>query len=244
MDDHELMFELSHPGRLEALRILSKKPHRLTDISKALDLTSAEISRHLGRLTKAQLIIKDGDGRYSLTPFGGIILQELSSLRFVTKNNLYFSTHDFSAVPEELGLLSAISTCELVQGTLEIMSMVEDLTKNAKKRIHIISDQPMRSMVSNNVQKARKGVQIKIIYQKDMDIPEEYRPKKGKSIEVRLIDEVRFSMKSNEKVGGLVLPDLNGKIDYDFALMRDDPQFVRWLEFLFDYFWQKAESAF
>lgn len=244
MDDHELMFELSHPGRLEALRILSQKPHRLTDISRALDLTSAEISRHLGRLSKAKLITKEGNGRYSTTPFGDIILQELSNLRFITKHNQYFSSHDFSVIPQELCWLHAISNCELVEGTLEIMSTVEDLTKNAKKYVRIISDQPMRSMVSINVQKAKKGVDIKIIYPKDSDLPKEYRKKKGMPIEVRLIDEVRFSMKSNEKVGGLVLPDLDDKIDYEYALIRDNPQFVKWLDLLFDHFWQIAEHAF
>jgi predicted transcriptional regulator len=244
MDDHELMFELSHPGRLEALRLLSQKPHRLTDISKALDLTSAEISRHLGRLSKAQLIMKDGNGRYSITPYGGIILRELTNMRFVTKYNQYFSTHDFTIIPEELCWLNAISTCELVEGTLEIMSMVEDLTKNAKKYVHIISDQPMRSMVSNNIQKAKKGVNIKIIYPKDADLPKEYRKKRGTTIEVRVIDDVRFSMKSNENLAGLVLPNLDGKIDYEFALIQDSPQFIRWSELLFDYFWQKADSAF
>jgi len=244
MDDYELMFELSHPGRLEALRILSQKSHRLTDISKALDLTSAEISRHLGRLSKAKLITKEGNGRYSITPFGDIILHELSNLRFITKHNQYFSNHDFSVIPQELCWLYAISNCELVEGTLEIMSIVEDLTKNAKKYVLIMSDQPMRSMVSINVQKAKKGVDFKIIYPRDSDLPKEYRKKKGMRIEVRLIDEVRFSMKSNEKVGGMVLPDLDDKIDYEYALIRDNPQFVKWLDLLFDYFWQKAEYAF
>ena len=243
MDVHELMFELSHPGRLEALRILSQKPHRLTDISKALNLTTAEISRHLGRLSKARLITKHGDGRYSLTPFGGIILQELDNLRFVTKHNRYFSTHDFSVIPEDLRWLNAISNCELVEGTLEIMSIVEDLTKNAKKHVRIISDQPMRSIVSKTVQKAKKGVDFKIIYPEDVKVPNDYRLKNGTPIEVRLMDEVRFSMKSNEKIAGIVLPDLDGKIDYEFALVRNKPQFVRWSELLFDYFWQRAESA-
>ncbi|UCE36679.1 MAG: ArsR family transcriptional regulator [Thermoplasmata archaeon] len=244
MDDHELMFELSHSGRLEALHMLNEKPQRLTDISKALGLTSAEVSRHLGRLSKANLIIKDGKGRYSTTSFGTIILHELSNLKFLTKYNKYFLKHDISVLPDELRWLSALSKCEIVEGTLEIMSMVEDLTKNAKRYVRIMSNQLMRTMVDVNVQKAKKGVVIKVIYPKDVDLPDSFRPKKGLSLEVRLIDEVKFSMKSNEKVAGIVLPNLNGKIDYEFGLIGSDPSFTRWAEILFDHFWQKADFAF
>jgi predicted transcriptional regulator len=244
MDDHELMFELSHSGRLEALYLLSKKPHRLTDISKALGLTSAEISRHLGRLSKAQLITKDGKGHYSLTPFGDIILQELSNLKFVTNNNEFFLTHDFSVIPNEMCWLNAMSNCKLIKGTLEIMSLVEDLSKNAEKYVYLISDQPMRTMVEINLKRAKKGVFFRLIYPNGTDVPSEYRKKKGIPIEVRLTDEIKFSMKLNEKTGGIVVPDLNGKIDYGFALVGINPQFLVWLNILFDYLWQKADSAF
>lgn len=238
------MFELSHPSRLKALQILRGKPHRLTDISKVLDLTSAEISRHLGRLSDANLISKDGDGRYVLTPFGGIILFELSKLKFLTKHNLYFSTHDLSVIPDELHWLNAMSRSEMVEGTLEIMSMVEDLTKNAERFVHFISGKPMRAMVDPTVRTAKKGIEFRMLYQKGSEIPKEYRPKKKIPLEVRVIDSAPFSLKMNEKRGGFVLPDLNGKVDFGFALMGTDPQFLKWLSLLFDYYWQDAEPAF
>ena len=244
MNDHELMFELSHPSRLKALHILSEKPHRLTDISKVLDLTSAEISRHLGRLTEANLITKDNDGRYTLTSFGGIILFELSKLNFLTDHKQYFINHDLSVIPQELQWLNAMSTSEMIEGTLEIMSMIEDLTKNAKKKVLFISDQPMRAIVNINLQMAKSGVEFKMIYPKGSTVPDEYHPKKKIPIDVRLLDNVPLSMKLNEIRGGLALPDLNGKVDYGFALMGSKPQFMRWIELLFDYYWQKAESAF
>jgi predicted transcriptional regulator len=244
MNDFELMFELSHSGRLKALNILNKEPQRLTDISKLLGLTSAEVSRHLGRLSKANLISRDSDGRYRTTPFGMVILHELSNLKFLTKHNQYFLNHDLSVIPDELRWLNALSKCEIVEGTLEIMSMVEDLTKNAKRHIKIMSNQPMRAMVDINHQKAKKGVDFKVIYPSDADVPKAYRPKKGLPLEVRLLDEVKFSMKINEEIAGMVLPNLEGKIDYEFGLMGKEPQFRRWSELLFDYFWEKAEFAF
>jgi predicted transcriptional regulator len=243
MEDHELMFELSHPVRLETLRILNREPQRLTDISKVLDLTSAEISRHLGRLSKAQLITKNGEGRYSLTSFGDVILSEISSFNFLTVHQQYFSTHDMSVIPDELRWLNSISKCEFVEGTLEIMSLVGDLSKNAKKYIRVISDQPMRAMVEANLQIAKTGVDIKLIYPHGADIPDEYQKKKGMPIDIKLIEDVRLSLKLNEKNAGVALPDLSGKVDYKCAMMSEDPRFLRWSNLLFEYYWEKGRSV-
>ncbi|UCE73947.1 MAG: hypothetical protein JSV56_13155, partial [Methanomassiliicoccales archaeon] len=121
---------------------------------------------------------------------------------------------------------------------------VEDLSKNAKKRVCIISDQVMRAMMNINLQKAKKGVEFRYIYPKNSDVPEELRAKKRLPIEVRFLDEVHLSMKFNEKSGGLALPGLDNKIDYGFGLMGSESQFLRWMELLFDYYWEKAESTF
>ena len=178
MDDHELMFELSHPGRLEALRLLSKKPHRLTDLSNILDITSAEISRHLGRLTKARLIERNGEARYRLTSFGDIVLNELSKFEFLLAHNQYFLAHDIFTIPDDLRQLSPMSKCEFVEGTLEIMSVVEEFSRDANRYVHLISDQPMRTMTDINLQRAKDGVKFHIIYPKDADVPDAYRTKK------------------------------------------------------------------
>lgn len=244
MNDHELMFELSHPGRLETLRLLKEKPHRLTDLSKVLDLTSAEVSRHLGRLSKAQLITKDGEGKYSLSPFGDIILQELSKFNFLTTHKEYFMVHDFSVIPEDLRWLSPLSNTRIVKGTLEIMSIVEDLTREAKKVIWVMSGQPMRTMVDLSVQRASEGVSLKFIYSKGADVPKEYKPKKGQSIEIRLVSDLNIALKYNRKTAGIVLPDLSGKVDFGAALMSEDPQFLKWTELLFNYYWDRGDPAF
>ena len=127
---------------------------------------------------------------------------------------------------------------------MEIMSMVDDMSKHAEKHVHIISDQVMRSMVKTNEEIANEGIAFELLYPKDVDLPKEYRAKKKGSIEVRLLDEVHFSLKSNEKRAGVVFPDLQGKFDYEFALVGDNHQFLKWADLLFDYYWQRAEPAF
>ena len=244
MNEHELMFELSHPGRLETLRILKEKPHRLTDVSKVLGLTSAEVSRHLGRLSKAELIIKNGEGLYTLSPFGDIILQEITKFNFLTTHHEYFLTHDFTVLPEELQWLTPLSSTRIVKGTLEIMSIVEDLTREAEKIIWVMSVQPMRAMIDISVKRATEGINLRFIYSKGVDIPKDYKPKKKIPLEVRLVPDLKVALKYNQKIAGIVLPDMSGKVDFGAALMGEEPPFLRWVELLFDYYWDKGEPAF
>jgi predicted transcriptional regulator len=165
-------------------------------------------------------------------------------LKFLTTHNKFFSSHDLSVIPEELHWLNAMSKSEMVEGTLEIMSMVEDLTKNSDSYVYLISGYPMRAVANLTIDTAKRGVEFKMLYQKGSDLPPEYHPKKKIPIEVRFIDSTPFSLKLNEKRGGFVLPDLKGKVDFGFALTGSDPQFLKWLHLLFDYYWQKAEPAF
>ena len=244
MDEHELMFELSHKGRLETLRILKEKPHRLTDVSKVLDLTSAEVSRHLGRLSKAKLVIKNGEGMYTLSPFGNIILQEVAKFNFLTTHHEYFLTHDFTVLPEELQWLTPLSNTRIVTGTLEIMSLVEDLTREAKNMIWVMSVQPMRSMIDLSVKRAMEGINLKFIYSKGADIPKEYKTKKMIPLEVRVVPDLKVALKYNQQIAGIVLPDMSGKVDFGAALMGENPQFLKWVELLFDYYWERGEPAF
>jgi predicted transcriptional regulator len=238
------MFELSHKGRLETLRILKEKPHRLTDVSKILDLTSAEVSRHLGRLSKAKLVIKNGEGMYTLSPFGNIILQEVTKFNFLTTHHEYFLTHDFTVLPEELQWLTPLSNTRIVKGTLEIMSLVEDLTREAENLIWVMSVQPMRAMIDLSVKRATEGVNLRFIYSKGVEIPKEYKTKKKIPLEVRVVSDLNVALKYNQKIAGIVLPDMSGKVDFGAALMGENPQFLKWVELLFDYYWDRGEPAF
>ena len=75
MEINELMFELSHADRLIALKLLREDPMRLSKISEALDVTSAEGFRQVERLTRAELIEKKANNHYHITSFGDIALR-------------------------------------------------------------------------------------------------------------------------------------------------------------------------
>jgi len=86
---YDLLFEISNDYRHEILLILIDKPLRVTDISKKLDLTSQEISRHVARLGEAGLTIKDVEGYHHVSHYGMLVLSLLEELEFASLNREY-----------------------------------------------------------------------------------------------------------------------------------------------------------
>lgn len=78
----DLLFELSSAERMNMLNSLRDERLKLSHLAKRLDMTVTETSRHLQRLSDADIVARDTDGTYSLTPLGGLALQLLGSLSF------------------------------------------------------------------------------------------------------------------------------------------------------------------
>ncbi|UCD45075.1 MAG: hypothetical protein JSV27_00785, partial [Candidatus Bathyarchaeota archaeon] len=108
------MFELSSNERMNIMLNLLEERLKLSHVSRKLDMTVTEASRHLQRLSDIQLIEKDVEGMFGPTRFGRLAIKLLSSLDFISMNKQYFLDHDVSNLPDEL--ISRIN--ELSFGTL------------------------------------------------------------------------------------------------------------------------------
>jgi predicted transcriptional regulator len=241
MESHELMFELSHPERLHILNMLQKKPMRLSQISKKLEITTAEVSRHLDRLSKAKLIDRDSESSFHLTHFSGIILAEIAKIDFITENIDFFLNHDLSRIPEHLQWLDSMATGEFTKGTLETSSLIKDISVKAEDYILVISAEVMRGMVDLDCTRHDEGVIFKKIYPEDADMPEEYMARLGESFEIRTLEDVPLGLKMSEKMGGVALRDTGGKVDYSMGLVGEHESFRRWVRAIFDHYWSCAK---
>ena len=85
-----LLFELSSSERMNIMLEIQKQRLKMSHISRKLDMTVTETSRHLQRLGEARLIERDVEGLYGLTPFGVHVLSLLSGLGFVSRYRDYF----------------------------------------------------------------------------------------------------------------------------------------------------------
>ncbi len=241
MESHGLMFELSHPERINILHLLKEKPLRLSQLSKELEVNTAEVSRHLDRLGKAELINRDSGSNYNLTPFANIILSEVSKFDFLTKNIEYFLKHDISCIPEHLHWLNAMAKGRLSEGTLETTSLIKETSDNAEKFVYVISNEVMRGIVDIDCKKNDEGVVFKKIYPREAKLPVEYESRMGESFEIKNLEEVPIGLKMNEKFAGVGLMDTNGRVDLSVVMIGEDESFRRWVNAIFDYYWKKAK---
>jgi predicted transcriptional regulator len=234
------MFELSHTERLKMLGMLKDKPKRLSELSKSMDVTTAEVSRHMERLVKAKLVEKNGDNYYKLTPFAFMILIEYSNIEYLTQNIDFFLHHHLTTVPPELQWFAAMAEGELVDGALEVTSQIWDHVNGAKKYIYVISDQIMRAMVDKTCKKIDSGVVVKKIYSHDAEIPVEYLKRTKKNHEIRILNDIPLALIVTDKDAGFSFRGENGNIDFSTSLKGDNESFRRWANAIFEYFWKKA----
>ena len=96
---YDLMFEVSNEDRVRMLQELLSEPCTYSDLSRKLSITTQEVSRHVQRLTGNGLTTRRSDGLLELTPFGGLLLRQLSTLRFTSKHRDYFTEHVMDALP-------------------------------------------------------------------------------------------------------------------------------------------------
>jgi len=54
--------------------------------------------------------------------------------------------------------------------------------------------------------------------------------------------DVRVAMALNEKLAGVCLPDLNGRVDFSAGFSGNDERFMKWCRDLFEHYWTKATT--
>ena len=235
----QLLFELSHRGRVELINTLIKGPERLSTLSEKLQMTSAEVSRHLKRLTNVNILSKNKDGEYYVTPYGRTVLYIMEKMEKLVENWRFFDMHDFSVLPEEMFCISNILNANIITNVMHVISELTDVLKAAERFIDVITTFDLLSTLYPYVGKTECRALCRII---SPDTPHHLRRffKGKKGCEIRQWEDVRFSLFINEKRWILMVPDFSGRIDYTAALTEGDEGSIVRMRSLFQYCWDKA----
>ena len=138
----DLLFEVSNEDRLRILLQLEEKAMRVTDISRELNLSIQESSRHVSRLSEVSLTRKDVEGFYSLTTYGVLILENLRELEFSSKYSEYFSKHTIERLPKEfVKRIGDLADSTYMHNMMDFLKRIEKITKNAEEKIWLHVDQ-------------------------------------------------------------------------------------------------------
>lgn len=240
---YKLLFELSSAERINIMLELQRNRLKLTQVSRRLDLTVTEASRHLQRLSEAGLIRKDSDRQYNLTPYGELVLSLLSGLGFASTHQDYFCEYDVSCLPYEfVNRLGEVREGTYVAEALKNLAEGENRIREAQKFVWILTDQVLASSIPLLAEKMKPPFDLRIILPEGLFPPESKSqlPSKMPTIQKRVLPKVNVLVVLTDKYAVFCLPNWRGKIDYT-GFSGEDPKFHKWCKDLFLYYWEKAK---
>lgn len=253
MNIQDLFFELSHHGRYEILKAIASHKKKHGQLEESLNLPGPEVTRHLKRLVKMQMVEKESEGFYKLTSFGQILFLILPFLENITTYVDFVNSHDFAPIPLDVFYqIAMVSGIELRTRTMENIELWGDLVKNANKYIHSITDQLQTSMIPLIQRKIESGktLEIKAIIEKELigNVTKTqnaitFDPDLLKKIDifenVRLLKKLSISLTITEG-GALIFLRAGNSIDYQQGIYGTSPAFLAATKKIFEMFWNRA----
>jgi predicted transcriptional regulator len=260
----KLFFELSHEARYNIFREINESPYKHSELEKKLDLPGPEITRHIKRLQKYNLIEKTPDRTYFRTNLGKLVNEGLDFFEFSVNFRDFINSHDIDAFPSELLLdLGILKNCSLLTKTMENIELWSTIIKNARSFIWSITEQAINTDLPMIQQKIlNQNLDIKSIMHENLlkkyvqteewesyiegpkpEIFRELSEKIGIPDCIRKIDKVKLVLLITESQVILFLSDKT-KIDYSECIYSESNKgFIEWAKKLFEYYWQEAKRV-
>lgn len=253
----DFFFELSNQDRLDIMKLIDKRPLKLSHISKELDLPMQEISRQLNRLMKVKLVTKNIEGSYTDTLFGKNMLELLPCYQFLSEHIDYFNKHTFLTLPRRLSSrIGELRKCSPVSSILVSFANIEKMVQEAEEYIFHMADQRLMSPQAYFLVNAalHRGVEMKGIEPLGYSAPfevygkipitvttsiAEYRVNGVKMDKVLPTIELSIFM-SEKEVALLAFPSIIGEFEY-IGFTSNDEDFREWCFDVHQYYWNQAK---
>jgi predicted transcriptional regulator len=225
---------------------------KLSRVSERFNFTVPETARNTTRLSEANLIVKDVDGYFHLTPFGEEALQLLPGFEFLSKHKKYFKTHTLSTLPSEYSMsIGALIDSKFANEVATTLYNVENMMREAKEFIWVLIDQIVASVLPIIADAVTRNVEFRKILPRQADIdpnilamtndPVFERAARAKKLESRYLDRVDVAIFLSEKeVAAIIFQNLEGKFDF-LSFRSKEESTLNWSKSLFSYYWDKAK---
>jgi DNA-binding transcriptional ArsR family regulator len=236
--DSTLFAELASPARLKILELLAKAPHAIGDLTPKMEVSRPEISRHVARLVDQGIVHQEGR-KYTLAPFGEVLITLLAPLQFVAKYPDFFQTHRVELPPLLLLQINALNQAKLVRGVGLVMIELQELLDHPPK-------DDLYALLHQRFPLLRKGPKARFVYH---IIPESLRAHiPGTSLQLydtahyRILPQVSHGIWWTTSGKALLcFPDLNYIPDYNVAFSVTDPAGLTYVKAIWEHFWQQSE---
>jgi predicted transcriptional regulator len=239
----DLLFEVSNEVRLTILQHLEEGPSNISRLSKELDISNQECSRHVSRLVDSELAVRDSEGQYGLTEYGGLFMKQLQGQMFTSEHREYFNGHTLASVPFEfVARLGELKGSLYVGDVMAVFQNIQEMCDEAEEYIWRITDKHLNLIYPNIQAAADRGVQYRRIEPEVIEwAPHVERMPMVEPCDVRGLDDVDVFIAISEKEAAAVaFPEVTGGFDYLGFTSRDEKT-LKWCTDLFLYYWDKAK---
>lgn len=245
---YALLFEVSNEDRDKILCTLHEQKKRVSDISRELDLTYTEIRRHISRLQKIDLIRRDLDGFYQLTPYGETCLKLFDDFDFLSSHRDYFASHTAVNIPLRfLKRLSELSLYQFVDNFMEFLNFIDEKIKESKEFVWLCIDRYPIIAVDSLLDSVERGVKIRINEQSDLSGPSVAFEDKhlialgseNPDVIIKVHDRKDVYLFISDAGSAISFPNEDG-FDYS-GFTVTDRESSNWGEDLFNLYWENAQ---
>jgi predicted transcriptional regulator len=251
----DIFFELSNEDRLEILFKLQEDHMKVTTLSRELEITTQECSRHVARLSEAKLVEKDSEGFFNLTLYGRASLKLIPSWRFISEHGDYFNIHSLEKIsPELVCRIGELRNSEPTENVMVTFHIVESLIKNAEEYIWLMHDQYILNTLPLLRERLENGVTFRTFEpqtkepRRDLDPmrhhyiaeDDEYffmKVWESGQVSTRFSDDIEAFLYISEKEAVIAFPLSDGSFDY-LGFYSKEPSILKFCRDLFDSYWE------
>ena len=234
-----LIMEFANPVRIEILHQLSNSPSTFTSLSKMVNISNSEVSRHLNRLTEQGFVKKElGSKKLKLTPFGDLMITVFAPIEFIFRHVEFFKEHDLINLPTSfIHDLNQLDESELIQGTGNIMLKLQEITEGLQEEVWVMTDQAFPF--------GKQGMDTRYIVSPEMAKYRSNIENFNRSTIARVLPHISIAMLiADRNTGMLFFPDNQGKPDFNqgFYVKEEHKEGIEYILRIWNYFWEIGEG--
>lgn len=253
MEFCDLLYEISNDYRFMILLELQNRKMNVTKMSRYLDISIQQSSRHISRLCEIGLTQKDLEGHFHLTPFGESVLKLLPGLRLLSRHKEYFIAHTMTNLPSVyLKRIDELEKSTRTDNVMIFLHSLETTIKDAEEYVWLLVDQYPLTALASMIDALKRGVKFRIIGPRGISGPlltlESHREMQALMrarhtpfVEQRTLDEMGVFLYLSEQSSALSFPIPDGSSDYQGFTSRDE-QSLKWCRDLYQHYWDISES--
>lgn len=258
-DEAEETFrQLANSHRLQIMFSLHERDGKMSALSKILNISMQDAKRNLDNLLSEGLIERDSTGIFSLTTFGSMIVKQIPSMDFLSRNKVYFTDHNFGEIPDKfIHRIGELNESKFIKGYVAVIEKIKDMYREAEEYIYGMLPEVSLELVEAIVVKIKaKRIRFSYILPEKAIVPKVSHElvKDSNYIQLshqglingRMIKKINAAVVVTDKQGAVMFPHDNGETDIrtmfvSDAVRTDNELFHDWCVDFFRHNWDNSE---